>query len=153
MMKHQAKRLKRPKKSEKKMKEDFPSPSLRSILTHSSLLRSTNGGHIFLGEGLLPSDLIKGFNKGPSGSEHSPPTKLFNLGLSGVVVKCSGKGRNEGPQSEIPGLTFTFVQLRYSCSFLNQGLYLSLKISFKYLKALYYKKFLKMVNICHLNRS
>ena len=38
------------KKSEKEQKEDFSSPNLRSILTHSSLLRSTNGGHMFLGK-------------------------------------------------------------------------------------------------------
>ena len=32
-------------------------------------------------------------NIGPSGSEHCPPTKSFNWGLSDLVLKCSGKGR------------------------------------------------------------
>ena len=49
----------------------------------------------------------------PIRDHHTPASKLCDVGLLGwVEVDCSAKGEreNEGPQSEIPGLTLAIVQ-------------------------------------------
>ena len=125
LMKKQAKRLKRSKNVRKKDERGFfltQSPEYPDALV---LAEVDKWRPHFLRRRLRPIENIKGSKKGPSGSEHYPHTKSFNLGLSDLVVKCSGKGgETKGPQSEIPGLTYTFTQFFYTLrSLLNRILF------------------------------
>ena len=126
LMKKQAKRLKRSKNVRKKDERGFfltQSPEYPDALV---LAEVDKWRPHFLRRRLRPIENIKGSKKGPSGSEHYPHTKSFNLGLSDLVVKCSGKGgETKGPQSEIPGLTYTFTQLFYTLRSLLNRIFLS----------------------------